>query len=73
MTKEEIMEAIKGLAKSQGFYGRLYEHLKEDENLLDYIYMHNIKDTVDIDAKRRSGAFVNSTLETLFPPSLSSR
>lgn len=25
MTKEEIMEAIKSLAKSQGFYGRLYE------------------------------------------------
>ena len=48
MSKEEIMKAIKSLAKSQGFYGRLYEHLKEDENLLNYIAMHNIKDTVDL-------------------------
>lgn len=48
MTKEEIMDAIKGLAWSQGFYSRLYEHLKEDENLLDFIARHNIKDTVDL-------------------------
>lgn len=27
---------------------RKYEHLKEDENLLDYIARHNIKDTVDL-------------------------
>lgn len=48
MSKTEIMEAIKSLARSQGFYGRLYEHLKEDENLLDYIARHNIKATVDL-------------------------
>lgn len=48
MTKEEIMNTIKGLAGSQGFYSRLYEHLKEDENLLDFIARHNIKDTVDL-------------------------
>lgn len=48
MTKQEIMAAIKELAKSQGFYGRLYEHLKEDEPLLEYIANHNIKDTLDL-------------------------
>lgn len=48
MSKQEIMAAIKSLAGSQGFYERLYEHLKEDENLLDYIAMQNIKDTVDL-------------------------
>lgn len=48
MSKEEIMEAIKALSHSQGFYSRLYEHLKEDENLLDFIARHNIKDTVDL-------------------------
>lgn len=48
MTKTEIIEVIKGLAGSQGFYSRLYEHLKEDENLLDFIARQNIKDTVDL-------------------------
>lgn len=42
------MNTIKGLAGSQGFYSHLYEHLKEDENLLDFIARHNIKDTVDL-------------------------
>ena len=30
MNKQKIMDAIKSLAQSQGFYGRLYETLKED-------------------------------------------
>ncbi len=37
MNKEEIMEAIKSLAHSQGFYGRLYETLKENPESLNFL------------------------------------
>lgn len=51
MNKQEIMEAIKGLAGSQGLYGRLYEYIKEngdDGALLNYLAMQNFKDKVDM-------------------------
>lgn len=48
MTKQEIMEAIKSLAKSQGFYGRLYETLKENPEALDFLAKQNFKDSLDM-------------------------
>lgn len=48
MSKEEILNAIKTLAKSQGFYGRLYERIKDDALALDYLEKQNFKDVVDI-------------------------
>lgn len=39
MNKEEILDAIRGLARSMGFYGRLYEQFMEikeqDEEAFD--------------------------------------
>lgn len=48
MTKEEIMEAIKSLAKSQGFYGRLYEFFKENPDALEHFAKQNFKDSLDM-------------------------
>lgn len=48
MTKEEIMKAIKSLAKSQGFYCRLYETLKENPEALDFLAKQNFKDSIDM-------------------------
>lgn len=48
MTKEEIMETIKSLAKSQGFYGRLYEFFKENPEVLDFLAKQNFKDRLDM-------------------------
>lgn len=35
MKFEEILNGIKELAKSQGFYGRLYRDLMEDKELME--------------------------------------
>lgn len=48
MNKKEIMEAIKSLAKSQGFYGRLYEDLKENTEALEFLEKQNFKDSLDM-------------------------
>lgn len=48
MTKEEIMEAIKSLARSQDFYGRLYETLKANPEALDFLAKQNFKDSLDM-------------------------
>lgn len=51
MDKKEIMEAIKELAKSQGFYCRLYETLKTHKDapkLLDFLEKQHFKDMVDM-------------------------
>lgn len=51
MDKNEIMDAIKSLAGSQGLYSRLYEYLKENGDggaLLDYLASQNFKDKVDL-------------------------
>lgn len=48
MTREEILEAIKDLAKSQGYYGRLLEAIEEeDETILDDLEAQNFNDVVD--------------------------
>ncbi|MCI7555078.1 MAG: hypothetical protein MST00_06575 [Tenericutes bacterium] len=53
MKREEIMETIKSLASSQGFYGRLYRDLMElDEDEYDEVMTElesqNFKDGVDL-------------------------
>lgn len=48
MNKKEIMEAIKSLAHSQGYYGRLYEELKENPEALEFLEEQNFKDSLDM-------------------------
>ena len=52
MNKEEILKAIRGLAMSQGFYGRLYEKLidgsSESNELIEKMVEENFKDVVDM-------------------------
>ena len=52
MNREQILSAIRGLAASQGFYGRLYEALtngsEESENFLDTMEEQNFGDVVDM-------------------------
>lgn len=48
MTREEILEAIKDLAKSQGYYGRILRAIEEDETILDTLEEQNFNDVVDM-------------------------
>ena len=47
MKKEQILNVIKSLAKSQGFYGRLLEHINEQPSYLDFLEKQNFKDAID--------------------------
>ena len=55
-TGEEVIDVIKSLSQSQGFYGRLYQaimNLKSDdpdryEQYLDHLQTQNFKDEVDV-------------------------
>ena len=48
MNKEQILNAIKSLARSQGFYGRLLEVINEDETILDELVEQNFTDSLDL-------------------------
>ena len=51
MKANEILETIKMLAKSQGFYGRLLNDIEtseERENILAELESQNFKDPVDL-------------------------
>ena len=48
MNKKEIMEAIKSLSHSQGFYDYLYRFFKEHPEALEEFSKQNFKDTVDM-------------------------
>lgn len=52
MKKEDILKAIRSLAASQGFYGRLLRILTSDEPdavvYLQYLEEQNFKDTIDL-------------------------
>ena len=48
MTREEILENIKMLARSQGYYGRLLWAIEEDESILDRLEEQNFNDVVDM-------------------------
>lgn len=47
MNKEQILDVIKSLAKSQGFYGRLLEHINDEPSYLDFLEKQNFVDVVD--------------------------
>lgn len=52
MNRQEILNAVKSLAMSQGFYGRLYNALTnetdEAEAVLQEMVDQNFKDSVDM-------------------------
>ena len=48
MNKKEIMEAIKELSHSQGFYDYLYRFFKEHPQALEQFEKNNFKDSVDM-------------------------
>lgn len=52
MNREQILNAIKSLANSQGFYYRLYKALtsgtKGAEDVLDEMVAQNFRDSVDM-------------------------
>lgn len=48
MDKEEILQTIYDLSKSQGFYGRLYQIIKTNNELLDELEAQHFKDYVDL-------------------------
>lgn len=48
MTKEEILDTIKTLAHSQGFYSRLYANIKDNDKALDYLVSQDFKNPVDL-------------------------
>lgn len=52
MNRQEIIDNIEMLSRSQGFYGRLYNAIisgnEEAENYLDNLEEQNFKDVVDM-------------------------
>jgi len=48
MNREQILAAVRNLAMSQGFYGRLLEQLENNEELLDNLVEQNFSDVVDM-------------------------
>ena len=52
MSREEILSAIKNLARSQGSYGRMYQFLtsgsEEAEDMLQDLEDQCFKDTIDM-------------------------
>lgn len=48
MNKQEILDIIKKLAKSQGFYSSLYEGLINNPEYLEELSKLNIRDEVDL-------------------------
>ena len=47
MNKEQILDVIKSLAMSQGFYGRLLEHINEEPTYLNFLEKQNFEDAID--------------------------
>lgn len=48
MGKEQIYKAIKSLASSQGFYGRLLEQIEDHPEVLDVLEEQNFNDVIDL-------------------------
>lgn len=48
MDRTKILELIKGLAKSQGFYGRLLESINENPKISDHLEQQNFKEELDL-------------------------
>ena len=48
MNKKEILGTVRGLAQSQGMYGRLLEILEQNEEALEYLEGKNFKDEIEL-------------------------
>ena len=48
MNKEEILETLNVLAKSQGFYRRLLFNINENPKILDMLEQQKFKDALDL-------------------------
>lgn len=48
MDKEQIYNAIKSLASSQGFYGRILDQIDDHPEILDILEAQNFTDIVDL-------------------------
>lgn len=48
MNKQEILNTVKNLARSQGFYGSFYEELINNPDYLEELSKLNIRDEVDL-------------------------
>jgi hypothetical protein len=48
MNEEQILSAVESLSHSQGFYGRVLEHLNENKEALSYLAKQNFGDVVDL-------------------------
>lgn len=48
MTKEQILNVIRELSYSQGFYGRLLADIKDNEEYLSFLEGMNFKDRIDL-------------------------
>lgn len=48
MNKQEILNTVKNLARTQGFYSSLYERLINNPEYLEELSKLNIKDEVDL-------------------------
>lgn len=48
MNKEQILSAIKDLARSQGFYGRILSQIEADDSLLDELERQKFEDILDL-------------------------
>lgn len=49
--KEKVKGWVNSLAQSQGFYGRLYEHLTNEclwDDFVDMLNEHDVKDMLDM-------------------------
>jgi len=48
MNGEQILSFVKKMALSQGFYGRLYERLSNDEDALNHLVERNFSEPFDL-------------------------
>jgi hypothetical protein len=48
MKRNEILNAIKSLSRSQGFYGRLLNEIENNDEILDVLERQNFNDVVDM-------------------------
>ena len=48
MTADEILNYVRGLACSQGFYGRLYEQLRTNKEALDYLVEQKFSEGLEL-------------------------
>ena len=48
MTKDEILNTIKSLAMSQGFYGRLLRDINDNPEILDRLEEQNFQKPLDL-------------------------